>query len=73
VFAPEKSTMRTEKIKSVIVAFLYRGGCDSEPSSHVASIPPELAMMNPMAVAVARRVCGAVLLAIHVADAGAEQ
>ena len=66
-------TMRTEKIKSVIVAFLYNGGGDREPSSHVARMPPEFVMINPMAMAVARRACGAVLLAFHVANVGAEE
>jgi hypothetical protein len=65
--------MKIEKIRSVIVAFLYKGAFDSEPSSHVARIPPEFVMMNPMAMAVARRVCGAALLALHVDNAGAEQ
>lgn len=65
-------TARTEKIKSVSVAFLYRGGGDRKPpSSHVASMPPQFAMATPTAMAVARRVCGAVLLAVHVANAGA--
>jgi hypothetical protein len=65
--------MITEKMRSVIVAFLYNGGRDKEPSNHVARIPPEFVMMNPIAIAVARRVCGAVLLAFHVANAGAAQ
>jgi hypothetical protein len=65
--------MITEKIRRVIVAFLYNGGGDKEPSNHVARIPPEFVMMNPIAIAVARRVCGAVLLAFHVANDGAAQ
>lgn len=35
-------------------------------------MPPQFAMASPTATAVARRVCGAVLLAVHVANAGAE-
>jgi hypothetical protein len=73
MFAPVTGTMITENIRSVIVAFLYSGGGDREPSNHVARMPPEFVMMNPMAMAVARRVCGAVLLAFHVANAGAAQ
>jgi len=65
--------MRTENIRSVIVAFLYNGGADKEPRSHVARMPPEFVIINPMAMAVARRVCGAVLFAFHVANAGAAQ
>jgi hypothetical protein len=65
--------MRTEKMRSVIVAFLYKGGADKEPSSHVARMPPELVMINPMAMAVARRVWGVALLALHVDNVGAEQ
>ena len=65
--------MAAENTKRVIVALVYRGAFDREPSSHVARIPPELVMMNPMAMAVARRVWGAALLALHVDSAGAEQ
>lgn len=70
---PATTTMTTENIKSVIVAFLYRGGGDKDPSSHVARMPPEFVMIKPIAMAVARRVCGAVLFAFHVANAGAAQ
>ena len=73
MLAPEMGTMRTANIRSVMVAFLYKGGGDKEPSNHVARMPPEFVMINPMAMAVARRVCGAVLLAFHVANAGAAQ
>jgi hypothetical protein len=66
-------TARAEKIKSISVAFLYKGGGDKEPpSNHVASMPPQFAMPSPIATAVARRICGAVLLAVHVANVGAE-
>lgn len=71
MFAAAISTIRMEKINSVVVAFRYRGGGDREPSSHVARIPPEFVMINPMAMAVARRVWGAALLALHVDNAGA--
>lgn len=65
--------MKTENISSVIVAFLYKGGGDNEPRSHVARIPPEFVIINPMAMAVARRVWGVALLALHVDNVGAEQ
>lgn len=65
--------MNTEKISSVIVAFLYSGGREREPSSQVARIPPEFVMINPIAMAVARLVWGAALLALQVDNAGAEQ
>lgn len=61
----------TVNMSNVIVAFLYSGAGDREPSSHVARMPPAFVITNPMAMAVARRVCGATLLAFHVANAGA--
>jgi hypothetical protein len=63
--------MRIEKIRSVMVALVYRGGGLREPSSHVARIPPELVKINSIAMAVALLVCGAALLAIHVFSVGA--
>lgn len=67
------TTIKIENIKSVMVAFLYKGAGDKDPSSHVTRIPPELVMMKPIAMAVARRACGAALLALHVDKEGAAQ
>lgn len=69
----EKTTIRTENTNKVIVAFVYLGGGDNEPNSQVARMPPELVMIKPMAMAVARLTCGAALFALHVDNAGAEQ
>lgn len=56
-----------------MVAFVYLGGGDSAPSSHVAKIPPEFVIMNPIAIVVARLVCGVALLAFHVDRVAAPQ
>lgn len=55
----------------MIVAFVYRGAGDKEPRSHVDRIPPEFVIMKPMATAVARRTCGAVLFAFQAESGGA--
>ena len=57
----------------MIVALVYRGGGDSKPSNHVVKIPPELLKVKPMATAVARRTCGAALLAPQVESDSPEQ
>lgn len=49
-----------------MVAFLYLGAGDKSPSNHVAKIPPELVMINPIAIVVARLVCGVALFAFQV-------
>lgn len=70
--APAIAPELMKNVKSVSVALLYRGGADSEPpSGHVKSMPPQLAMSSATATAVARCVCGAVLLAVHLVNAGA--
>lgn len=63
--------MSTENVRSVLVALRYRGTGDKDPRSHVVRMPPELVMMKPMEMAVARRACGAALLALQVESVGA--
>jgi len=57
----------------VMHAFVYKGAGESVPKSQVTRMPPEFVIINAMAMAVARLVWGAELLAIHVDPAGAEQ
>lgn len=66
-------TIKIEKMRSVIVALVYSGAGDKDPSNQVTRMPPEFVMMNPIAMAVARRTCGAALLALHVDSEGAAQ
>ncbi len=54
-----------------MVASVYRGGGESEPSSQVAKIPPALVITQAQAIAEARRTCGVVLFAIQLVIAGA--
>ena len=57
----------------MIVADVYRGGRDSAPSNHVDRIPPKLTMTVNRAIAVPRRMRGAVLFAIQAPRAGGMQ
>lgn len=59
------------KTSNVIVAEVYSGAGLREPRSHVARMPPELVMMNPIAIAVARRVWGAALFELQADSVGA--
>lgn len=52
-------------------ARIYLGAGDSEPNNQVAKIPPAFVCVKAIAMAVARRICGAVLLAVHVGAADA--
>jgi hypothetical protein len=70
-FIAENTTMITENTKSTIVALVYLGPGLRDPNSHVARMPPELVRMKPIAIAVARQVWGAALLANHVHSVGA--
>jgi len=67
------TTIKTEDDNSTLVARTYRGPTERDPRSQVARIPPEFVMMKPIAIAVARRVCGAALLALQVESVGAER
>jgi len=73
VLSPVTGTINTENASSTLVARMYRGPSEREPRSQVARMPPELVMMKPIAIAVARRVWGAALLALHVESVGAER
>lgn len=73
MFAADITSIRAENTTSVIVASVYRGGGDNEPSSHVTRMPPAFVRMNPNAIAVARRICGAALFALHVDSVAAAQ
>jgi hypothetical protein len=64
-------TIATLMTSKVIVADVYCGAGDREPRSHVARMPPELLIMKPIAIAVARRVCGAALFEPHEDTVGA--
>lgn len=56
IFAEDITMINIENTSIVIHAVLYSGGGDNVPKSHVTRIPPEFAVMNAKAVAVARRV-----------------
>jgi hypothetical protein len=71
MFIAEHTTKATDIASSVMVADLYAGAGDNEPRSHVAKMPPELVIMNPIAIAVALRVCGAELLEFQADSDGA--
>lgn len=73
MFRAVTATINTENANSTLVARMYRGASEREPRSQVARMPPELVMMKPIAMAVARRVWGAALLALHVESVGAER
>ncbi len=49
---------------------MYRGAVLKSPINHVDNIPPTLATINPTAMAVARRTCGAELAEFHVPNVG---
>jgi len=66
-----RTTIPTENARRTLVASLYVGAGDKVPRSQVARIPPELVIIKPMAMAVARRVWGVALLALHVESVGA--
>jgi hypothetical protein len=70
-FATHPTSIATEKPSRTFVASSYRGGTESCPRSQVAKMPPLLVMMNAIAMEVALRVCGAVLLAFQVVNVGA--
>ena len=72
-FITHPTNMAAEKARKTLVANSYLGGAESWPRSQVAKIPPVFVMMNPIAIAVAFRVCGAALLAFHVVRDGAER
>ena len=66
----DTTSMPMENPSNTHVPRLYLGGFESTPSSHVANIPPELLPTHDRAIATARRVCGAKLLAVQVKTVG---
>lgn len=69
-FAAAKRPIPTEDIKSTIVALWYRGAAESDPNNHVTRMPATFEVIKPVAMAVARRVWGALLLDAQVDSTG---
>ena len=66
----ENANINTEKDKRTCVARKYRGAGESTPRSQVDRMPPKFPVIVTIAIAVARLVWGAVLLAFQVKIVG---